>query len=576
METRIPDQTKGKGSNHEQKNVPASAGRPGSSDEHPPFRHMQMLKERSPGLRVSSDLTQHHLGFQDPSLGASLFRPKEEKHSAKRWPEPLELTSKVGEALVDKDKDVQSNVIEEKSGWSLEQSLEQSSKHPGFQDKSLGDFLLCPPADKSSAERGSDGGLQGLSLEDKLQITEKPIVEPTPTPGWKLTAEALKPRPPFLPNGVIKATLVVSAFIDCLKRLMLFFKNESIQATFCDEPPSVRLQTLDLVELSIKFWAAPDDQFCVDMQKCRGDNFKFHKIMHRLLEVIKGVDKPATEGEDPAAAMGYAKILEMYGVLENVAPKPLMDSTKHTKRIILMVNSQLMSASFSQRASGLESLTQATDILCTMVPHAREVALVVLTGKAPAELSESLDQQCREIQNVLIHVLVAREFVGDDAWRTAVFGKETVPAKKVESDHHPFKKSRTDFQGQYESVMMSSIHKVLTILSNSLVALNSENNDTWNSQDVISSFLSRCREAAEQKSLVSILETLMLDGIKECMAVAYLACHVLRLLSEVYPPLIKELGADSVRKSVDKAYQTGRVSHSLLEKESRLLLDKLM
>ena len=39
METRIPDQTKGKGSNHDQKNVPASAGRPGSSDEHPPFRY---------------------------------------------------------------------------------------------------------------------------------------------------------------------------------------------------------------------------------------------------------------------------------------------------------------------------------------------------------------------------------------------------------------------------------------------------------------------------------------------------------------------------------------------------------
>ena len=58
-------------------------------------RHMQILQQRSPGLRMSSDLSSHHLGFQDPCLVASLFRPTEEKYSAKRWQEPVEPTPRV-------------------------------------------------------------------------------------------------------------------------------------------------------------------------------------------------------------------------------------------------------------------------------------------------------------------------------------------------------------------------------------------------------------------------------------------------------------------------------------------------
>jgi len=372
-------------------------------------------------------------------------------------------------------------------------------------------------------------------------------------------------------------------FIGCLQRLQSFFKKESIQATFCDVPPSVRLQTLDLVELSIKFWKAPDGMFCVDIQKCAGDNFKFHHMMRRIVDVITGVvDKPATDdAENPAAAIDYTKILEMYGVvLENVSPTtpppPVMDSTKHTERIIVMVHAQLKSGSFSRRGSALETLTQATDILCTIASHAREVALIVLTGKAPEKLSESLNQQCLEIQEVLLHVLVTREFAGDEAWRNAVFGKEPepVPSEKesMEITRHPFKKTRTDFQGQYESVMMASIHKVLTILCNSLEALKTDNYDAEFMDSVISSFLSRCHYVAKEKSLVSVLAALIVDGLKQCMAVAYLACHVLRLLSELYAPLIKDLGEESIRECVDKAYKTGQICHSRLEKESGLLI----
>jgi hypothetical protein len=487
------------------------------------YRHMQMLQQRSPGPRLSSDLSPHHLGFRDPSLGESLFYPSEKKSPAKRWPAaaPLEPTPPV-----------------------------EQIANPAPEEKQK---LFKPP-------------------DVAFGWNRRPEPKPKEEFGWNRDIAKPSPRPPFLPNGVIKAELSISEFRRVLESLELFFKKESIQATFCDVPPSVKLQTLDLVELVIKFWEALPDHFSVDIQKCRGDNYKFHNIMHRLLEVINGIEKPEIEGKSPEE-MDYAIIQEMHSFLEKLAPKPSVDSTNHTERMILLLHMNLKSSSFSLRASGLESFIQATDIRCTIVQHAREAALVVLIGKAPAEFSESLDLKCHEIQEVLIHVLLEREFHGDETWKDSVFGEETVPAEKVvaKSSHHPFKKTRSEFQGQYENVMMSSIHKVLTILSNSLEVLTCEKDETWNIPEMISSFLSRCRGAAGEKSLVSTLAKLMMDGCKQCMAVAYLACHVLRLLSSLYPPLQEELRAKSVRDSIDQALQTGRICHSLLEKESLLL-----
>ena len=577
---------------------------------------MQMLKERSPDLRMSSDLSEHHSGFQDPSLGASLFRPTEAKHSAKRWPlevkstpssvesqypdkkepaqgtplsrgssqfgqteekdsskhwqAPVETTLEVeasdmsldmpalGEALGDKEKNLESNVIEAKSAW----SPEPISKHPGLRDPSLEDFLLsAPPADKPYAQRESE------RLERQQDFPPPP---PPPEPmvlfGWDHESAKPAPPPPYLPNSLNRAVLPISEFLKVLERLESYFKNQSIQALFFHSPPSVKLQTFDLVELFIQFWEAPDDQFCVDIQICRGDDIKFDNIMRRILEVIKGVDEPSAKRQKPVPQNEKTQNIQLF--LEKlVPPKGLTDARNPTEDRIASVHAQLLSKYFSERDSGFDCLIHTTDMQCTLAACAREAALIVLSGKSPlAQAAEAFEQKCRDIQDVLIKVLVTREFSDEDAWNNGL----------AESSYPSFMKSRLDIQGFTDKAMMLSIQKVLMVLSNSLEVLTCSRVDTGKIHELLSSFLSQY-SGVTKKSLASTLTSLMIDGCHKCLAVAYMACRVLRLLLALHPPLREELCTDSwIRKSIETALQTGRSRYSLLETESLLLLNSIM
>ena len=415
--------------------------------------------------------------------------------------------------------------------------------------------------------------------------TRKSLIDPKPKDevptqnvayGWNHRSAKPVPYPPFLPDDVIKAVLGNAEFLQVLERLELYFKNQSIQAIFHDSPPSALLQTLDLVELAITFWEAPDNQFYVDIQLCCGEDFKFHNIMHDILDVIHGINKPSTRGPNDAAAK-YEKIQKMHLFLEQlVADQGLMDSTNPTQQNphqnLLLMHTQVVSRLYSDRASGLDSLIHATDLECTIASHAREAALMILSGKSPvAQTSEPLDQICYDIQDVLIQILVTRDLDSDEVWQNVpVFAENNV---LPEDRYPPFLPSSSEMQGYSESTTMTSIHKVLTILSNSLEVLTFDGFDTRkNIHELLSSFLSRC-SGVTGESLASTLVNVMMDGCHQCMAVAYLACRVLRLLSVLYPPFRKELRTNSwIQKCVEKAFQTGRVCHSLLETESLLLL----
>ena len=561
---------------------------------------MQNLKELSPGL-MSSDLSEHP-GFHDTSLGASLFRPQEAKHSAmrlrfesksspsvesqypdkkepaqgtplsrgssqfgqteekdstKHWQAPVETTPEVeasdmpalGEALGDKEKN-----LESKSAW----SPEPISKHPGLRDPSLQVFL--PSADKTYVKRGS------ARLEHQHDFPPSPPPEPMVLFGWDHKSAKPAPRPPYLPNSLNRAVLPISEFLQVLERLETSFKNQSIQAIFFHSPPSVKLQTFDLVELFIQFWEAPDDQFCVDIQICRGDDIKFDNIMRRILGVIKGVDKPIAKRQKPVPHNEKTQNIQLF--LEKLAPpKGLTDARNPTEDRIASVHAQLLSKYFSDRDSGFDCLIHTTDMQCTLAACAREAALIVLSGKSPlAQAAETFEQKCRDIQDVLFKVLVTRKFSDEDAWNNGL----------AESSYPSFMKSRLDIQGLTDKAMMLSIQKVLMVLSNSLEVLTCYPVDTGKIHELLSSFLSQY-SGVTKKSLASTLTSLMIDGCNKCLAVAYMACRVLRLLLVVHPPLREELCTDSwIRECIETALQTGRIRYSLLERESLLLLNSIM
>ena len=391
--------------------------------------------------------------------------------------------------------------------------------------------------------------------------------------GWDHQNVKPAPRPPLPPKDVIKAVLANTEFLHVLKRLETYFKDQSIQAILCNSPPSLELQTLDLIELAITFWEAPDDKFCVDIQKCRGDDFKFRNIMDGILDVIRGVDKPRAIGQNPGV-LNYENIRKLNLFLQRVAPqKRLTESRNPREDKFVVVHTQLVSRAYSVRASGLDGLIHATDMRCTMATPAFEAALVVLSGKSPfAQTSEAFDQKCRDIQDVLIQILVRREEFSDDEALKSFKEKDEFR----ESQHPSSVASGLDVQGFTEWTTMSSVHKVLTVLSNSLDVLTYHEEDTPNTRELVSSFLSRCSDVAT-KRLASTLASLIRDGCHQCLAIAYLACRVLRLLSVLYTPLETEIRADTwIRDCVETAFQTGHVCHSLLERESLLIRDGMM
>lgn len=76
-------------------------------------------------------------------------------------------------------------------------------------------------------------------------------------------------------------------------RLQSFFYFNSIQAEYVNQPTvSARLVTGQKLELVIKFWERSTDTFLVDIQRYRGCEIEYYKLLRRLLEVALNKHAP--------------------------------------------------------------------------------------------------------------------------------------------------------------------------------------------------------------------------------------------------------------------------------------------
>lgn len=405
------------------------------------------------------------------------------------------------------------------------------------------------------------------SRSDKVSVPSLPVFINIEF-GWDRKAVKPAPRPIFFTESNVKVELDNSEFELVLERLETFFKHRSIQAIFSDAPASAKLQTVDSVELCVKFWEAPHDQFSVDIQRHRGDHYKFHDIMHQVLDVVKGVDH-STRGCQP---MDLEHIKRIHSVLEKLStPQNEESSTSHAERIIRTVHSELTHRCFLRRAAGLNSLMQATDMRLTTPSVSREVSTACLTGRVLSsahslEDADSLNSMALQIQSILLRVLLERDFEGDEGMKEQ---------QNLDIISQVFMATGGSTRTCYENTMLTSVQKVLTIFANSLESISIEESTLDKTQEVLSMFMSRCQHVGN-KGLVASLVSFM-DECQQYMALAYLACRVLRLLLSLYPPLKDELRSNAKAQAcVEKACQAGRACHSLLETESLLLRDGIM
>jgi hypothetical protein len=214
---------------------------------------------------------------------------------------------------------------------------------------------------------------------------------------------------------------------------------------------------------------------------------------------------------------------------------------------------------------GLGFLSSYTDLKHTLSSTAIPSALVVLAGKSPTPQDE---EECKEIQRILIWIIQYQEFEGDE---------ELFPSMKMQVDGEQFLRSDEEGNGRpphYVEYMSEVYHLALTILVNSL--------------EVVACFRQRLAVEQEVRAFLDASELvsgadMMYTTLKDCVRRAehklsngYLACKALRLLAESQPALRKQLMIDTeVGKHIQEALKIGNERHVLLAAESKKLHDCL-
>jgi len=395
--------------------------------------------------------------------------------------------------------------------------------------------------------------------------------------GWNSKVAKLGPLPLFFPRDLVKLELPRTDFLHVLERTQSFLRRHSIQAVFEDSPASAKLQTVDRIEFQIKFWQAIDENnFYVDIQRYRGDRLKYCNIFHRLLDAIKGVNHQQSEDVPMAAPMNHTDMIkDIQAVVERLIPVETQQMEGNVvEAVIHLVHTSLTSRCFVERTAGLECLVNFTDMRHTMVPAARQGALIFLRGQAPPaqkpEDQDDLNKKCQEIQQIIFKILQHGEFEGDETLRQHLDG--------VSKDYECFMVQggkRKRFPEQYEDALSGSTQKAMTIFVNSLEVVSCDQGSGTKFEQVLQDFFIQCKQCTNTD-----LYSTLVDCIDQCdhqMAIGYLACKAMRLLLSLFPPLKGQLQGDSrARGCVEKACQAGRSCHSLLETESKMLRDGIL
>mmetsp|Transcript_110570 Transcript_110570/g.319484 ORF Transcript_110570/g.319484 Transcript_110570/m.319484 type:complete len:536 (-) Transcript_110570:267-1874(-) len=400
--------------------------------------------------------------------------------------------------------------------------------------------------------------------------SEEKIEQPMEVYGWNPREIHFAPLCPYFPMDMVKAELPRSEFPEVQTRLERFFKADSIQAVFINQPASAKLQTVDGVEFRLQFWEAKDKtNFYVDVQRYRGDHMQFHKTLDRLMDAVKGILRDAENVSPPP--MDLNKLHEFHSIMERIAPS-VAEQTEvavhPVERVVDYTHSALTSSSFADRTPGLRCLMNATDLRSTSTSMAVQAALIFLRGHGPtvtnASRQEELNRKAAEIQGVLFSVLAKGEYEADG------------PLKEVLHDkpHTPFLSgSRKRKQaGRYEDGMVSTIHKVLSILVSCLeaVSVGSESNE-----EIIEDFLFQFQDRTNTDMYAALLE--FMENSSDQMAIGYLSCKTMRLMASMSPSLKGRLNGDAhARAALDKACRTGSTCHCLLESESKMLQNAII
>jgi hypothetical protein len=399
--------------------------------------------------------------------------------------------------------------------------------------------------------------------------------------GWILGKLIFEPRDPYFPREMIKLEINQEDVDEAMMRIQSCFQRLSIQVDFEHNPAGAKLRTLEHIELYMVFFEDNDGVVAVDIQRRQGDYLDANRYIHQILDAARGV----TAEELVVAAPSASRIREFENFLDRCASVDCSTTTpadagkdagkspwatpptpeESMKSTLENIRRSLTSPRMDQRRSGLENLNTFTDLEKTLSQMAMASALVVVAGIPPLP---AYQQQCLEIQKVIIKIIMKQKFDGDD---TNMFSDMDEDIVGFLSSDSVMKEGRSRYYDHYMSEMF---HLALTVLSNSLEVLQvfNDGSASYNMGTAVSDLNAACMTCVDFFD-TGIVETLMevVGQAKQRLPDAYLACKALSLLLAANSDLCSVFrGNPNYKKIVTMAVEAG--SHHLkLQSEAKKL-----
>jgi hypothetical protein len=356
---------------------------------------------------------------------------------------------------------------------------------------------------------------------------------------------------------------------DILANLSDCFRVMGFQAKYLENPAGAALLTPEQVEIYLYLWkTGHGKQYCIEVQRRRGDSVTFHRYARHILEAASG-DFDATEFKDFTDSK-YLKAAEK--LLRNDFVKNV-NEREESVASIEMAAGLIKKDRFDARLLGMESLCILTDPRKTSLKTALLASRAVIFGA----VKEEEGNHCfREIHEFVLNVVQNRCMGDEDSFLQDMIVEYDSDDDDMFEDGEERDEAKPP---EYYDSMKTFVNYGLTILANSwevvstFESFESEPETTGASYSVHSA-VAEFHRTAYELTHTDILTSLLTElGRAESKAHnACLAAKCLRILCQSSDDARDRTKSLYGMESASRAEQIGNATNARLERESAQLL----
>jgi len=418
--------------------------------------------------------------------------------------------------------------------------------------------------------------------------------------GWDTSLIQIQNLPMYFPRDMIRWEFAPQDLHIVLERISEHLRDSSLQAAFSETPLSAKLQTCrENVEVYLVFFIEPTGFVSMSVQRHKGDHMAANQCIRRLVDAAKGLyskdGENSKKSDDLDTALSANAVLAMERLIERCAAESAgfqddLENEQHhsflnqtpeqiTESAVRDIHAWLeQPRRLDLRRQAFEYLLAMTDVKRTLSSTAIATSHIVLEGKVPSSRSSKLNTYAKQIQLILLNVLLTRELPGDRGIFSEAISKDSRnKSNRMDLETNPYfpetdedvTSSSAGLSQHYTDYMGELFHLSLQILVQSLEVVACFRDPYSNvGDDVTKKLFTIAAQAVEGKYLYHVLLSCV-GHAESKLANGYLACKALRLLASNHPGIKDQIKFDdNAKQSIGNAYQVGGMCHKLLKDES--------